>query len=186
MVVQLDRKRFTVTEFQRMVEAGILQEDDRCELLNGEIVQMVAVGRKHAAKVNRLNGLFGRVLNNTIIVSVQNPVELGAFSQPQPDIALLRWQDDYYESAYPTAEDVYLLIEVADSTLETDRAVQLPLYAQTGIPEVWIVDLLDQQVEVYRQPIEGAYADAQVFRTGQSLTIGALPEVSIGVDEIFG
>jgi Uma2 family endonuclease len=186
MVVQLDRRLFTVTDYQQMIETGILQESDRCELLHGEIVKMAAIGRKHAAKVDRINRLFNRILRETIIVRIQNPIELGDLSQPEPDIALLRWQDDFYESGHPQAQDVYLLIEVADTTLETDRAIKLPIYAQTGIIEVWIVNLQDAQVEVYRSPVGNAYSVTQVFRSGQMLTIAALPEVSIAVDEILG
>lgn len=95
MVVQLERKRFTVTDFQHMVDAGILQEDDRCELLNGEIVNMSPIGQRHASKVNRLAQLFHEIVRGTLIVSTQNPIELGPFSQPEPDIGLLRWQEDF-------------------------------------------------------------------------------------------
>jgi Uma2 family endonuclease len=186
MVVQLERKRFTVTNFQQMVDAGILQEDDRCELLNGEIVNMSPIGRRHASKVNRLAQLFHEIARGTLIVSTQNPIELGPFSQPEPDIGLLRWQDDFYESGHPKAEDVYLLIEVADSTLETDRNIKLPLYAQTGIVEVWIVNLQDNVIEVYRQPIGAKYTVTQIFTSGQTLTIEALPEISIEVNHILG
>jgi Uma2 family endonuclease len=185
MLVQLDRRLFTVTDYQRMIETGILQEGDRCELLNGEIVKMAPIGRKHAAVVNRINKLFSRILQEAIIVSVQNPIELGAFSQPEPDIALLRWQDDFYESGHPQAQDVYLLIEVADTTLETDRAIKLPIYAQTGISEVWIVNLQDLQVEVYRSPIEDTYSVSQILTAGQMLTISGLPDVAIEFNEIL-
>lgn len=185
MLVQLDRRLFTVTDYQRMIETGILQEGDRCELLNGEIVKMATIGRKHAAVVNRINKLFSRILQEAIIVSVQNPIELGAFSQPEPDIALLRWQDDFYESGHPQAQDVYLLIEVADTTLETDRAIKLPIYAQTGISEVWIVNLQDLQIEVYRSPIEDTYSVSQILTAGQMLTISGLPDVAIEFNEIL-
>jgi Uma2 family endonuclease len=185
MLVQLDRRLFTVTDYQRMIETGILQEGDRCELLNGEIVKMATIGRKHAAVVNRINKLFSRILQEAIIVSVQNPIELGAFSQPEPDIALLRWQDDFYESGHPQAQDVYLLIEVADTTLESDRAIKLPIYAQTGISEVWIVNLQDLQVEVYRSPIEDTYSVSQILTAGQMLTISGLPDVAIEFNEIL-
>ena len=186
MVVQLERKRFTVSDFQQMVDVGILQEDDRCELLNGEIVKMSSIGQRHASKVNRLAQLFHEIARGTIIVSTQNPIELGPFSQPEPDIGLLRWQDDFYESGHPKAEDVYLLVEVADSTLETDRNIKLPLYAQTGIAEVWIVNLQDNVIEVYRQPIGTNYSVTQIFILGQTLTIEALPEITIEVNHILG
>ena len=185
MLVQLDRKRFTVTDFQQMIETGILQEGDRCELLNGEIITMATIGRKHASKVDRLTNLFHRIIKQAILIRVQNPIELGPFSQPEPDLALLRWQDDYYESGHPKAEDVYLIIEVADTTLETDRTIKLPLYAQTGIVEVWIVNLQDNQIEVYRQPIDSTYSITQIFTKGDTLTIATLPEVTIAVSDIL-
>jgi Uma2 family endonuclease len=186
MVVQLERKRFTVTDFQQMVDCGILQEDDRCELLNGEIVNRSPIGRRHASKVNRLAQLFHEIARGMLIVSTQNPIELRPFSQPEPDIGLLRWQEDFYESGHPKAKDVYLLIEVADSTLETDRNIKLPLYAQTGIVEVWIVNLQDNVIEVYRQPMETNYTMTQIFTSGQILTIEALPQISIEVNHILG
>jgi Uma2 family endonuclease len=130
--------------------------------------------------INYLAAFFRKPL-----LSVQNPIELGAFSQPEPDIALLRWQDDFYESGHPQAQDVYLLIEVADTTLETDRAIKLPIYAQTGISEVWIVNLQDLQVEVYRSPIEDTYSVSQILTAGQMLTISGLPDVAIEFNEIL-
>ena len=193
MVLQLDRnlqpsdrKRFTVSDFQTMIDAGIFEEGSPYELLDGEIIKMAAIGRKHAAKVDRISTFLNRTVAYAIIVRVQNPIELGTFSQPEPDIALLRWKDDFYESGHPEAPDIHLLIEVSDTTLEKDRTVKLPLYATAGIVEVWIVNLQDDQIEVYRNPVTATYSSVQTFVTGQMLTIEALPNVSIAVDEILG
>ena len=188
--VQVERKRFTVTDFQTMIETGILEEGSPYELLNGEIVHMAAIGRKHAAKVDRISTFLNRKITDAIIVRVQNPIELGTFSQPEPDLAVLRWKDDFYESGHPGAQDIYLLIEVADTTLERDRTVKLPLYAEAGIAEVWIVNLKDNQIEVYRDPLTDAdqstYQSIQTFINGEILTIALLPNVSIAVSEILG
>jgi Uma2 family endonuclease len=183
---QLERKRFTVTEFQRMIETGILEEGSPYELLNGEIIHMAAIGTKHAAKVNKINAYLGKTLQQVHIIAVQNPIELGAFSQPEPDIAILRWQDDFYESGHPTAQDIYLLIEVSDTTLDYDRTAKLPIYAESGIAEYWIVNLPDNQIEVYRNPSGKVYQSIQTFTKDQTLTIELLPEITIVVDEILG
>ncbi len=182
---QLERKRFTVTEFQRMVETGIIEEGSPYELLNGEIVHMASIGTKHASKVDRINSFLNRNIRDAITVRVQNPIELGAFSQPEPDIAILHWQDDFYESGHPTAQDIYLLIEVSDTTLNYDRTHKLPIYAESGIAEYWIVNLLDNQIEVYRNPSGQVYQSIETFTKGQTLTIELLPEVTIAVTDIL-
>jgi Uma2 family endonuclease len=183
---QLERKRFTVKEFQRMVETGILEEGSPYELLNGEIIHMATIGSKHAAKVDRISTFLNRKINDAIIVRVQNPIELGAFSQPEPDIAILRWQDDFYESGHPTAQDIYLLIEVSDTTLDYDRTTKLPIYAESGIAEYWIVNLPDNQIEVYRNPSGNAYQSIQTVTKDQTLTIELLPEITIATADILG
>ena len=181
-----DRKRFTVSNFQTMIDVGILEEGSPYELLNGEIIEMAAIGRKHAAIVDRMSTFLNRMMIDAIIVRVQNPIELGAFSQPEPDLAILHWKDDFYESGHPEAPDIHLLIEVSDTTLEKDRTVKLPIYAAAEIVEVWIVNLPDYQIEVYRSPVAGTYSSVQTFITGQILTVETLPKVSINVDEILG
>ncbi len=183
---QLERKRFTVTEFQRMVETGIIEEGSPYELLNGEIVHMASIGSKHASKVSRINAHLSKTLQQVHIIAVQNPIELGAFSQPEPDIAILHWQDDFYESGHPTAQDIYLLIEVSDTTLNYDRTHKLPIYAESGIAEYWIVNLLDNQIEVYRKPSGKIYQSIETFTKGQTLTIELLPNVTIAVDDLLG
>jgi Uma2 family endonuclease len=186
MPVELLRRKFTVKQYHQMAEAGILTEDDRVELIRGEIVEMTPIGRRHAACVDRLNEMFILRLAQATIVRVQNPVELDDNSEPQPDLVLLRRRADFYEAGHPQAEDILLLVEVADTTVEADRDVKILLYANSGIAEVWLVDINAQCLEVYRQPSEKGYQIIQKYYRGQTVTIQAFPEVSFTVDEVLG
>ncbi|HEX2172260.1 MAG TPA: Uma2 family endonuclease, partial [Dehalococcoidia bacterium] len=143
---------FTAAEYHRMAEAGILGEDDRVELIEGEIVDMAPRGSRHAASVRRSDELFSKRLTGSATVSTQCPIQLGAHSEPELDLCLLRRRDDYYAAAHPRPEDVLLVLEVADTSLAFDLEVKLPLYARARIPEVWVVDLNDDCVQVYRNP----------------------------------
>lgn len=169
-----------------MGQAGILSEDDRVELIEGEIVVMTPIGSPHAGKVIRLNGLFVPRLGGRAMVNVQNPIILAAHSEPQPDLALLRPRPDWYERSHPRPEDILLLIEIADTSLDYDRTVKVPLYAGAGIPEVWIVDLTAECIEVYQEPSQGRYRRVQRFTRGQSLAPQAFPDLLLSVDELFG
>lgn len=182
---QLLKRLFTVEEFHRMTDVGILTERDRVELIEGEILQMAAIGTRHASCVNRLNQGFSQQLGNQVIIAVQNPVELGPFSEPQPDIALLQWRDDFYESRHPQPEDILLIVEVADTTIETDRQLKIPLYARNGILEVWLVNLNQNCIEVYREPAAPGYQQIQIYQPTQSITIQAFPEISWACDRIL-
>ncbi len=186
MPVELLRRKFTVKQYHQMAQAGILTEDDRVELIRGEIVEMSAVGRRHAACVNRLNALFYQRLAEVVIVGVQNPVELDDNSEPQPDLALLQPRPDFYEAGHPQSEDILLLVEVADTTVESDRDVKIPLYAENGITEVWLVDINAQCLEVYRQPSDNGYLNIQNYYRGQTVFVQAFPNVSFTVDEVLG
>ena len=135
MSVEIARHSFTVEEFERMGEACIFPPDARLELIEGEIVEMSPIGSPHAACVDALALLFNEIARRRFIIRVQSPVRLNDFSEPQPDVALLRWRDDFYRSAHPTPADVLLVVEVSDTTVETDRKVKVPLYARAGIPE---------------------------------------------------
>lgn len=185
-MTQLLRRLFTVQEYHRMAEAGILREDDRLELLRGEIIQMSPIGSRHAATVNRINRLFFKKFGDRALPSIQNPVELDDYSEPQPDIALLRPRDDYYESSHPLPEDVLLLVEVADSTVRLDRTLKIPLYAEDGIVEVWLINLPAQRIEVYRQPTPEGYQQIEQFDRSQTLSIQAFADIEIAVSDILG
>jgi Uma2 family endonuclease len=186
MTVQLLRRQFTVKEYNRMIEAGILTKDDRVELIKGEIIQMAAIGRRHAACVNRLAELFILRLGQAVTVGVQNPVELNDNSEPQPDLALLRRRADFYEAGHPQASDVLLLIEVADTTIESDREIKIPLYAASNIAEVWLVDINQRLMEVYREPSPNGYQHIQKLQPGQIIAIQAFPDLNFTVDEVLG
>jgi Uma2 family endonuclease len=176
---------FTVEEYYRMAEAGILGEDDRVELLDGEIVQMSPIGSRHAACVARLNRKFTRALGERAIVQVQNPLRLSQRSEPQPDLCLLRPRPDYYAGAHPGPGDALLVVEVADTSLEFDRDVKLPLYARAGVPEVWLVDLEGEQVHVFCEPARGSYLSVCELVAGDELVPRALPEFRVPVQEIL-
>ena len=186
MSVQVAKRCFTVAEYNRMGEAGILKEDDRVELIEGEIFEMSPIGRRHAACVGRLTNLFSRLLAESVIVWVQNPVVLNDYTEPQPDVALLRRREDFYERSLPAPDDVLLVVAVADTTLEYDRQIKVPLYARAGIREVWVVNLMDEQVEVYTRPADGAYQDVSRRGRGEGINSAAALDLTLNVDEILG
>ncbi|MDB9537532.1 Uma2 family endonuclease [Dolichospermum planctonicum CS-1226] len=183
---QVKNFRFTISQYHQMSEAGILSENDKVELINGEIIEMSPIGRRHTACVNRLNSVFSELLGKKVIVAVQNPILLNNLSEPEPDIALLKPRTDFYESGHPQPQDIFLLIEVADSSIEYDRDVKIPLYASSGITEVWLVDIYQQVIIVYRYPSENGYRDIQTLSRGEKLSISAFPENNLFVDDILG
>jgi Uma2 family endonuclease len=177
--------RFTVAEYHRMAEVGILGEDSRVELIRGQIVDKAPIGAPHHGMVNRLTRLLPGVLAGRGLVSVQNPVRLDDGSEPEPDVAVLRPRADDYATATAVPPDILLLIEVADTSLDDDRAIKLPLYAENGIAECWIVNLLDRVVEVYRQPRDGRYADIRRIGPGEILDLALLPGAALPVVDLF-
>src|SRR3712207_1324173 len=181
---EITRRRFTVHDYHRMGEAGILHEDDRVELIEGEIVEMAAIGTRHFACVNGLTRLLVRGVSDGAIVSVQNPVRLDERTEPQPDLTVLRVRD--YRESLPGPEDVLLLIEVSDTTLHYDRGVKLPLYARAGIPEVWIVDLAGEVIERHTDPSGDGYRSSKQARRGETVEPAALTELALLVDAILG
>jgi Uma2 family endonuclease len=181
----LVRHRFSVDDYYRIAEAGILNEDSRVELIEGEIVEMTAVGARHAACVMRLNHLLAARAAGRAIVNVQNPVRLSAFSEPQPDLALLRPRDDFYARAHPGPQDVLLVIEVAETSSATDRGVKAPLYAGAGIAEMWLVDLNQGVVEAFRDPSPGGYRRVLPYHRGEVLSPEALADVKLEIHEIL-
>lgn len=186
MAVQFVRRLFTVSEYHRMLEAGILGEDDRVELLEGEIVQMSPIGNRHAACVRRLNSLFVKRLGEQVIVDVQNPIHLSQHSEPQPDLALLRFRSDFYASAHPGPEDVLLVVEVTETSGTYDREVKVPLYARSNIPEVWVVDLAEEWIDVYREPSPEGYRLVRRLGRGERLSPQALADLELEVGEVLG
>jgi Uma2 family endonuclease len=181
---EVTRRRFTVHEYHRMGEAGILHEDDRVELIEGEIVEMAAIGTRHFSCVNGLTRLLVRGVGDAAIVSVQNPVRLDERTEPQPDLTVLRVRD--YRESLPGPEDVLLLIEVSDTTLPYDRGVKLPLYARAGIREVWIVDLAGETIERHTDSSGDGYRSLEQTRRGETIESVALPELAFPVDAVLG
>jgi Uma2 family endonuclease len=180
------RRRFTVDEYYRMAEAGILHEDSRVELIDGDIISMSPIGSRHAACVDILSELLRPRLGKRGFDRVQGPIRLGEKSEPVPDLTIIKPRADHYAKAHPGPGDIIFVIEVMDSSADDDRGVKLGLYARAGIKEVWLVDLNDETIEVYRQPANGAYAPPTVFHRGQSLAPDAFPDVVLGVDAILG
>lgn len=183
---QLAKHWFSVEEYERMGRAGVFGGDARLELLEGEIYEISPIGSPHAACVDFLSSLLNRLFGDKFIVRVQNPVRLDDFSEPQPGIALLHWRDDFYRSAHPTPADVRLIIEVADSTVETDRSYKMPLYAKAGIPEAWIINLQDETIELYAEPVGGLYQSTKTFKRGEEAQAHTMADLRVEVADILG
>lgn len=179
-------RRFTVDEYYRMAQAGVLTEDDRVELIEGQIVLREPIGPYHAGTVRRLNRLWTTRLGARAVVDVQNPVRLGAHSEPQPDLVLLRPRHDFYADTHPEPADVLLAIEVGGTSAEGDRTVKMPLYARAGIREAWLIDLAADRVEVYRRPSDEGYRDVRRLGRDQTLSAEAFPDVTLTVGDLLG
>ena len=175
----------TVEDYHRMGEAGILCEDDRVELIEGELIDMAPIGSSHAGKVIRISTLLGATLAGRALISLQNPLRLNERSEPQPDITVLRLRDDFYEKSHPQPEDVLLLIEVADTTVRYDREIKIPLYARHGIPEVWLIDLRQERVEIYLQPSSDGYRQLLRPTKNERISPSLLSDVSLLVADLW-
>ncbi|HXS69785.1 MAG TPA: Uma2 family endonuclease [Candidatus Polarisedimenticolia bacterium] len=177
--------QFTVEEYHRLAETGILAPDARVELIEGAIHDMSPIGPFHSGIVNRLIRFFSPQAKGRWIISAQNPVGLDRRSEPQPDLMLLKPAPDDFVSHLPVPDDVLLLIEIADSSLEFDRHKKLPIYARAGIPEIWIVNLQELTVEVYREPHFTGYENKTILRAGDKAAPSAFPDVIIDVAELL-
>ena len=185
MVMPLTTRRFTVDEYHRMGRAGVFHEGDRVELLEGQIVEMSPIGDRHASCVRRLNRLFARSVLDLAVIDVQNPVVLDEHNAPQPDLALLKLSADGYPT-HPRAPDVLLIIEVADTSVPYDRDVKVPLYAAAGIPEVWLINLTDDAVMLYRDLVGGRYATVRTARRGETVASLRVPSAPLRVEDVLG
>jgi Uma2 family endonuclease len=186
MAIPQPRRRFTVAEYERMGAAGILGEDDRVELIDGEIVEMSPIGREHAASVDQCADVLRECVGPAAIIRVQGPIQLGEHAEPQPDIALLRRRPDFYRLRLPHPEDILLLVEVADSSLNFDRRVKTPLYADAGIADFWLANLVDDLLLVHRDPGPGGYRTIRTLRRGESVAPLAFPDRAIRVSDVLG
>jgi Uma2 family endonuclease len=183
---QLAKRWITADEYERMGEAGIFPPDARLELIEGEIYAMSPIGSPHAACVDALTHFLGQKAQRRFIVRVQNPIRLDDFSEPQPDVSLLRGRDDFYRHAHPRPEDVLLVIEVADTSVETDRSVKIPLYAKAGITEVWLVNLPDERIEIYSEPEGDSYQFVQNVERNGTAQARTLTDLSISAADVLG
>lgn len=182
----IPRKTLTVDQFVKMGEAGILHEDDRVELIEGEMIQMPPIGIDHAYRVDAVNEYFVLSLRGTGFVSIQNPVVLPPDNMPQPDVIIFRPNREEYKHRYRNAHDVLLLIEVADSSLRYDRDIKVPIYAANGVAEVWVLDVNTEVLLVFRKLIDGGYTESLNLDKSQSVTPTLLPDVTIHVADLFG
>jgi len=172
-------------EYLRMGEAGVFAPEARLELIEGEIIEVAPIHPPHAGCVTRLTKLFVQRANDRAIVPVQNPLIISEHSVPQPDVALLEPRADYYARSHPTASDVFLVVEVADTTLRFDLQTKVPLYARCGIAEAWVVDVNARIVHVFRDPVEAGYRTSLVAGVGERVACAAVPEVAVEVGELF-
>lgn len=185
---EVQRHRFDVAEYHRMAETGILSEGDRVELVDGEVVEMSPIGSAHQAVVDRLNRLLTSFAGQDYIVRPQGPVRLDEHNEPQPDLALLRFREDFYERKHPGPGDALLLIEISESSLAYDRSVKLPLYAGSGIPEVWVVDLAAGEAEAHSgsRSSTGGYGTRRRYGRGEEIVSETVPGLELAVSGILG
>jgi Uma2 family endonuclease len=165
MTLQINRKHFTIDEYHKLAETGIIKPTDRVELIEGDIITMSPIKSKHAGIVDAIAEFLIHTLYRKATIKIQNPMSIGNNSEPEPDIIIAKHKQDHYRSAHPTPEEVYLLIEVADSSLAYDQSIKAPLYAKAGIPEYWIINIIDEQIEIYREPGDENYASKQILST---------------------
>ena len=186
MSVRPKRLRFSVDDYYTMINLGLLKNVERAEIIDGELIETMPIGNAHASCVKTLAEMLRDILGKEVTYSVQDPIWLDEYNEPIPDLALLKRRSDFYRGKTPLAEDALLLIEVSDSTLDYDRNRKIPLYAQAGIPEVWLVNIQAGTIEVHYEARDYSFAVVKVFRRGDVLTSEILTDIKIKVDEVLG
>jgi Uma2 family endonuclease len=174
-----------VLEWQKMGKAGIFPPESHLELINGEIIEMAPIGSHHASHLKRLINVFSKAIGESAIVTAQDPLQLGDLSEPEPDFMLLRPRSDFYSENHPTNKDVFLLIEVSDSSLDFDQNTKLRLYAMHNIAEYWLLNVKEACLEVYLKPHNGLYTEKTTLRSGDKITLSQLKNISIDVANIL-
>ncbi|MGI8639585.1 MAG: Uma2 family endonuclease [Pyrinomonadaceae bacterium] len=191
-VVELEKvskvapKRFSVEDFRKMTEAGILPEESGWEIIDGKIIDKIKISSRNAGAVRRLNKVLANLVGNQTLISIRNPIHIDDYNEPEPDIALLKRRSDFYRKGHPLPQDVLLLIEVSDSTIEYDREIKKVIYAEAEIVEFWLVNLQDNTVEVYSQPKNGNYRLARILESGETIEATAVENLKLQIDEILG
>jgi Uma2 family endonuclease len=183
-------KRFTITEYDRLAELGFFNEDDRVELIKGEIIYMVAKGKAHSTLNRRLIRQLSILLSTRGTLQSQDPVVISTDSEPEPDLAILQNRTDDYLSAHPTPADILLLIEIADSSLKYDQEVKLPLYAEAGISDYWIFNLVENHLECYSEPYQDlqgkfGYRKKVIFLSNESVNLPCFPDLVLDLSRVF-
>lgn len=182
----LEKVRFSVDDYYKMMELGLLPEDVSTEIIEGELIKIMPTGSLHSGIVDILSNFFVYKLYGQAIVRVQSPVRLNGKSEPLPDISVLKPRNDFYKDSHPRSEDVLLVVEVSDTTIGYDRETKIPLYAKSGIPEVWLVNVKRKTVEIFIRPERENYHNIRVFQTGEIAQSDVIPDLALEVDKIFG
>ncbi len=177
----IPRRLISIDDYHRMSEVGVLKEDDRIELIDGEMIKMAPIGSRHLAKVNRLARLLSQSAGNQVIVSVQNPIALPPNNEPQPDIALLKPRTDDYESALPGPSDILLVVEIADTTLSYDRDAKVPIYANHNIVETWLIDIQSKSLTICLDPSDKGYQRFLTPQIDEVISPLLLPNVRVAL-----
>ena len=180
-----ETRKFTVAEYYRMAEVGILRHDERVELIEGEIFLMPPIGPRHAGDVIRSIRLFSRLDDDRFVIQIQNPLHLAEQSEPEPDVMLLRPRADDYTASHPTPADVLLVIEVADSSLDYDREVKAQIYGRAGVPETLVLNLPEDCIEGFDQPGPEGYARHTIYRRGDQIRPVSLPDLELAVADLL-
>ena len=178
-------RKFTVDEYYRMAEVGILRPDERVELIDGEVIVMAPIGSLHNSGSDRFAYYFGQRNRGRFIIRSQGSVRISAGSEPQPDVALLRFRDDFYAHVQPGPDDILLVIEISNTSLAYDRNVKVNLYAQANMPETWIANLSDDCIETFTGPGPDGYATHTIYRRGDCIAPSTLPEVEFAVEDLL-
>ena len=180
-----ETRKFTVEEYHRMAEAGILYPDERVELIDGEVIAMAPIGPLHAETVEHWSNAIKERIPRQYIVRSQNPITLGENLQPIPDLAIVRRRTGGYYGSHPEPDEIIVVIEVSDSSLAHDRDVKVPLYAQANIPETWLMNLVEDCIERFTHPGPNGYANHTIYRRGDRISPSTLPDVEFAVDDLL-
>lgn len=175
----------TVSEYDRMIEAGIYTENDRIELLNGEIIEIMPKGTKHTSANSKIIRFFIKLFGDKLIVRSQDPIRLDDFSEPEPDVVLAIWDDKEYSENHPTPKDILLIMEISDTTLAYDREIKSQAYARNGIQQYLLLNLQNETLEEYREPSADGYGAKRTYRSGDVFNLVAFPEIEIKFEDLF-
>ncbi len=185
-LASLPHRKFSVEDYHRFIEMGIFKPEERLELWEGEFVEMSPIGKRHAGVVAGMTAYLNHLFFNRFVVWSQNPIILNDFSEPQPDVCVLEWRDDFYRNENATANDVLLAMEVSDSTVKYDRDIKFPKYAANGIPEAWLIDLENDRVEIHTEPTKNGYKLVKILHRDDIAESTVFEEIKIAVDDILG